>query len=797
MAAGHQKKRKNAASRNTCDFQQQYRSKVKKSGNSSQNVLNMRSHISLEWDVTQKKAIAKRDQIGIAWSDMAAFADSGYKPKMGLADVFCVPREIFGLEDLTRVLSYEVWETFLSESERELLSQFLPRGADIEAAVQLLLMGDNLHFGNSFLRWGALLCSGNLHPDAVLLRDQDLKANKKAYYSELQEYRNDIIKTLQQWKDMWIRSRDPEKEIVEEMWRKGVVKHKQNGSIFASESSTPIPNSRREIIPLDSDGHAGNAARHASFLKPIVEGHAGISELDSNLSTSTLWGNKQKYHQVQKSNKHGNIIQSRSLNLTLDDAKNSRAKPPKVSEEEEKKLQDYWLMVTRRDIPPAFSHWKERQFQRKQYRKLLEQEIMEMKESSTDEDEEERPEISHEEQGYNEEINMQNHEENSSPLSCSTDHSKSPQQIPSLNSHHEDAYISLDSENCNQEIPKQKITSLGLSQFQENRYPVEDDVEQEAPDHSARESWPAVRMPDSYYHDTATSTSHGYASVGLSFKKPQLIEEHPDPLISLETEMLKQGTGETLSPGLFNEGLLQSYPLESMNSLMQPELCILRRNDGLHDNTRFLGQRQEQQQQLLEQNIFIEKKLHMQRAMQKNMYHRARYETQQLFSPAEAQQVEADPVLGAHFQSANAGFSGPNMFSRERHGSSAWCGMEAALASSRQRMGDGRNTAEGHFCGISQSNNFRRPYPYHSISSVQFNSAREIACGEGISSNSDLFPYSAQPLGYLNAHEAATSAASTATQGNNMLWAANFQRPNHHPGTCHRVGAQFLGPWNP
>lgn len=40
---------------------------------------------------------------------------------------------------------------------------------------------------------GASLCSGNLHPDAVDSEEQCLRANKKAYYLELQKYHNEYV----------------------------------------------------------------------------------------------------------------------------------------------------------------------------------------------------------------------------------------------------------------------------------------------------------------------------------------------------------------------------------------------------------------------------------------------------------------------------------------------------------------------------------------------------------------------------------------------------------------------------
>lgn len=108
MAAGQQKKRLNSPSFATCNFQEQYRVKKKKHLEPSQNVLNMRGHIYLEWDDIQKKAVAKKEQIGITWRDMAPFIGSVPQTHMDLADVFPILHEIFDLENLTEVLSYEV-----------------------------------------------------------------------------------------------------------------------------------------------------------------------------------------------------------------------------------------------------------------------------------------------------------------------------------------------------------------------------------------------------------------------------------------------------------------------------------------------------------------------------------------------------------------------------------------------------------------------------------------------------------------------------------------------------------------
>lgn len=55
----------------------------------------------------------------------------------------------------------QVWQTHLSEKEREYLMQFLPKGSDAEDVVQALLAGDNFHFGNPFLKWQVLFSNDN------------------------------------------------------------------------------------------------------------------------------------------------------------------------------------------------------------------------------------------------------------------------------------------------------------------------------------------------------------------------------------------------------------------------------------------------------------------------------------------------------------------------------------------------------------------------------------------------------------------------------------------------------------
>jgi hypothetical protein len=105
MAADQRRNRLNGASLEGCSSWEPYRTKKKKK---SKHDLNAKSLISLEWDGNRKKVVAKKEQIGISQRDLMPFVDSVLHYHNPLADVFAVPREIFELQNLAEVLSYEV-----------------------------------------------------------------------------------------------------------------------------------------------------------------------------------------------------------------------------------------------------------------------------------------------------------------------------------------------------------------------------------------------------------------------------------------------------------------------------------------------------------------------------------------------------------------------------------------------------------------------------------------------------------------------------------------------------------------
>ncbi|OVA17351.1 Nuclear factor related to kappa-B-binding protein [Macleaya cordata] len=600
MAAGQQKKRLNASSAVSCNLQQ-YSAKKKKNVEPSQTLSDMSSRVSLEWNDNQKRIVAKREQIGITWRDLSPFIDSFSKCNIGLADVVAIPQEIFGLEDMTGVLSYEVWKTHVSESERNFLSKFLPEGADAEELVQGLLSGENLHFGNPFLKWGASLCSGNFHPDAVLSQDLSFKANKKAYYEELQTYHNDIVENLQKWKEVWISCKDPEKDFPQKILRKGFMKEKRTNSSAVSERLKGGTISRKEENLQKMFIRSGDAAKYMSYFK--------IS--------------KKQHGLVKRIKQSGDGIQSNSLNRVLGDIKGFRVQPYEAFEaEEHKKLHEHWLQMTSRDLPLAFAHWTKRKLHRQQWRMSLEQELAEKKKDLVVEDEDEgHPDSLLEERRDNGEtyhqvgMDVQNSgdDEESAPHSIN---SQRLLRVPSLNGHYELNHTNREPEKGNQDNLKPKGASPILHKIFGTMNPSEDSVERGVPTNYAKESvtlsknnqplqripslnshleldrmdvereeeaiqvimrsgaatnlsevighmnatensvgrgvsissakdvWPAAGMLDPYQHPI--SLSHGYTSAELSLRQPNPIRQHPARLIDLEADTFERNVEETL-----------------------------------------------------------------------------------------------------------------------------------------------------------------------------------------------------------------------------------------------------------
>uniref|UniRef100_A0A8R7RBN0 DUF632 domain-containing protein n=1 Tax=Triticum urartu TaxID=4572 RepID=A0A8R7RBN0_TRIUA len=72
-----------------------------------------------------------------------------------------------------------------------------------------MLTGQNHHFGNPLVTWSSSLCSAHLHPDAILHKEQQIRADNKAYHALLNNYHSDITETLTRWRDKWLTCDNP------------------------------------------------------------------------------------------------------------------------------------------------------------------------------------------------------------------------------------------------------------------------------------------------------------------------------------------------------------------------------------------------------------------------------------------------------------------------------------------------------------------------------------------------------------------------------------------------------------
>ncbi|KAJ9132891.1 hypothetical protein P3X46_033716 [Hevea brasiliensis] len=421
MAADHRRKRRNGASIAGCSSWEQYKTKKKKL-ESPKNEFNVKSHISLEWDGNRKEVVAKREQIGLSKKDVRAFIDPAPHHHKILADVLSIPQEIFEVDNLNEVLSYKVWQTHLSENEREYLMQFLPKGSDAEDVVQALLAGDNFHFGNPFLKWGASLCSGNLHPDAVIHQEQCIRADKKAYYCEIEKYHNDMIKDLQKLKETWESSKDPEKEVLQKIKRSrrdadgrtssnanesrfhdledDAVATSESCSLLAEEKACSSDNQNSSIMKggeLERRTHEKSLKKDKSRKRLVASDDAkfrkgerlhkrNIHHTDGVKYMSYLKISKKQHQLVKSMKQSGKSIQSKSLNRVLGNLDTLHVQPyEQFVKEEQKKLQEHWLKIANKDLPTAYENWRQRQSQRHEFAKSLEQDIKGKLESSMEE----------------------------------------------------------------------------------------------------------------------------------------------------------------------------------------------------------------------------------------------------------------------------------------------------------------------------------------------------------------------------------------------------------------------------
>ncbi|CAN1839090.1 hypothetical protein LINPERHAP1_LOCUS35658 [Linum perenne] len=434
MAADHWRKRVNGSNTAGCSSWEQNRAKKKKN-EPLKNDPNTKSHISLEWDNHEKRVVAKREQIGIRQRDLrSVLVSSKSVTPNSLADVVTVPRDVFQLENLMEVLSPEVWQTCLSAKERKLLMKFLPKEVNADEVVEDLLSGETFHFGNPLIRWSTSLCSGNLHPDAILHQERGLKAAKRAHYVGIQNYHNDMISYLQMLKATCESSRDPESRSRREAERntslhgnehrfldneekvatsescslvaedKGCSSDNQNSSVkgsqhvkrFRNEKGSSKRNDKKPSATYDGEesGKGDKVQKH------------NIHQTDGAKYMSYLKISKKQHQLVKNMKQSGKSIQSKSLNRVLGNLATLHVQPyEQFVKEEENKLHEHWLQLANKDLPAAYANWRERQCQRRQIIRSLVEDLKVQGQEKVEDNEEEKVE------GYRDRVDAEEREE--------------------------------------------------------------------------------------------------------------------------------------------------------------------------------------------------------------------------------------------------------------------------------------------------------------------------------------------------------------------------------------------------
>ncbi|KAF7076632.1 hypothetical protein CFC21_081255 [Triticum aestivum] len=322
MSAGQPRKRPPNAPPPNHHHQQQHRSSKRPRPHIEQPprspLLTLSSHIHLRWDDRARRALPADDQIGIPWRHLAPFLDSPPRAPRTLADVATVPRRIFSLADiplLGGVFSYEVWDACLTEADRR----------------------------------SSALCCGDLHPDAVLNKEQQIRADKKAYHAHLKNYHSDMTDTVTRWRDKWLTCDNPKS-----LFRDNLAKQRR-GDRQSSGENVIFSNAPKNAIPMKVVRN-GDVTKYMSYIK--------VSRAQHDL--------------VKRMKQSGDGIQTRHLVGVIGDIDNFHVKPYEtLMEDEKQKLHDHWVILSCKELPAAFKARREEKLIAEKLRRSLCLEIAE------------------------------------------------------------------------------------------------------------------------------------------------------------------------------------------------------------------------------------------------------------------------------------------------------------------------------------------------------------------------------------------------------------------------------------
>ncbi|XP_039011833.1 uncharacterized protein LOC120140901 isoform X2 [Hibiscus syriacus] len=850
MAADQRRKRLHGASIAGCNSLDRYKTK-KKRLEPPRNDLKTKCYISLEWDGNKKEVVAKREQIGLSRRHSRSFTDSTDHYHRVLADVLTLPHEVFELKDLTKVLSYEVWQSHLSENERNFLMQFLPKGIDKEQVLQALFSGDNFHFGNHFLQWGISLCSGHLHPDTIIQEEQRLKAEKKAYYSELQDYHNDIVENLKKLKEKWESCKYPEQEIVQKLWRskrvckKRVFSHSRESRLGNVEqdvtatsescswvadekaSSSDNQNSsvvkdgkiRRSLYEKGTVKEKGRMLSTTPDYAPTVEARPkkgdkirkrNIQQCDGTKYMSCFKISKKQHDLLKNMEQSGRSIESKSIIRVLGDIYTLHVQPYEVFiEEEQRKLHERWLKLVKEDIPESYANWREIQLQKWKMTKSLEQEMKE-KPNSLLEDQEDDVDTHSAALDVEEEDPEKDTEATESESSMEDGESglalplnQSPQKISSIDSGQLCNHVESENEN----ISKPDVASSDESEHSDDLNTAGATVSQEVPVSSVEIVWSADSMPHSYHDSTA---DHKYTSTsGLPFIHQDT--EDQNQMTDLESDLRKGSNGKALLHSHSEDGPF-SYTNQDRNELLQ----LFFKDQGvssyhseqkqvgadfhppknlLMEDDHFNGQFPEQ----LQSSLLLEQRQKRQNEvyMPQNIFSAGggsltpRREHLPLGNMQDWTIPPAPMPAPFHHQLNSRDMLNQNWFTGEHQVSSGWAGSEG-FSGQNPNILSASNADQSLFSVLSHSNQFHSRIPYETMGSTeqfipQRNNGMMRGSTPGIVGNS--MQQAAHPLDFLGSCDTTTPLMVTDDTG--------WMNLTHQNSALHDpMGKPYLRSWN-
>ncbi|GFZ16268.1 hypothetical protein Acr_25g0006770 [Actinidia rufa] len=835
MAADQRKKRLNTAS--IINSREQGRVKKKKLG-SLQSDLNMRSDISLKWDDKKNSVVAKREQIGLTRRDLLPFID--YVPRCLniLADVLAVPHEIFELDNLKEVVSYE---------------------------------------------------------------ERYIKTSKKFYFSELQKYHNGMIGNLLMWKERWASCEDPEEANVDKIWRsrkqaeRNISAGANECKYYDYEEDLAATSESGSWAADEKAGSSDNQIlmrRHGELQK-----RKGFTEdIDDNSLGGRLKvvARPRKGEKLKKLNiQRGSSISTLRVALSIPGIASYPGllivfwvtsilfKSNRLKYLRKKSAITYinigcsWQPEI---FPIAFANWRTRQIEKRRLTQSLEQE-MEEKLESLEEDEKENayimlPDLTGirrtvnseattitvevEERGNSESLHQEQIDdgagaENHNSAIASEDetkedpdtiiqvttyieaakheltvkddneslpvsiHNQHLQPIPLSLGGNDEFYshgFGLDSDNC--ELWRQVIFLLMCQSTEKILNRVDIAVSPRHPLSCTSGVWPAVSMSDSYYN--STSLNHEYTSAHvLSLGYSQVFGKQSARLIDLESDNREEDTVKDLLQRQPNDrSFFNPYTEQEVQDRNQILQHLFKGQNGLpynheHKQTQldfhpasnvsmeagqFSGHFGEQLHPSLplesRQNRFndVYIRQNIQEKMFSDGFGRYANPRQEHFSSVNVQDWAVDDThTSVPIQSQlDGGELGRNWFSGEHRVRGGWSGLDAVSAT--QSIGNRSITDQSLFGVLSQCNELRPGARYDSMGSNEhfIQSGTYGGVGSLVPTASNVLPQAAHPLNYFSGHESADIV-----KNNNMGW---MNIPHQNSSLQDSMGKPFLRSWN-